>query len=613
MGARGSARALLAGSVVAALGVVAVAIVPSVAAAAAPNLLTVNQASVESDLAGIEHGYYAETITRTTATAADGVASASLASTGTGGMAARTTPQPASAGTTYTASVAARTASASVQALVQLRFWSSTGTALGAFNGPWTAIGPTSWVTASRTGVVAPAGAATVSVFLVVASTSARTTVYADQWGLWAASAPPPWSLPGATSTPTTPAPTTTASPTTAPPTTAPPTTPPPTSAPPTSAPPTTAPPTTSPTPLPAGSNLLTPNQASLESSISGLEPSYGALSVGRTTTAAHDGQASLAITANAAGSLAVRTLRGWTPVSGGTAYSAGVQVLGAGGVAVGERVLAQVRFWGATGSQVGSTINGPWTALTASWTRVGVAGVVAPTGAASVSLMLVTEKSVAGDVYDADEWGVFASSSLPAWSLPTTSTRPVVVFLGDSITAGGSASATLLRWSSLVAAQKGWLENNMARGGTGYVQTSGPSGCGLAYCPSIREMAAQAVAAQADVVVVSGGRNDLAAYGTNPAAVQQAIADTFATLRAGLPHATIIAVTPLWDASTPSTKFPTMGQWIQDAGTAAGATVVPDAWTWLVGHPEWISADKVHPNDLGHQQIAQHVLAALG
>jgi len=309
-----------------------------------------------------------------------------------------------------------------------------------------------------------------------------------------------------------------------------------------------------------------------------------------------------------------VRTLRGWTPVSGGTAYSAGVQVLGAGGAAVGERVLAQVRFWSVAGSQVGSTVNGPWTALTASWTRVGVAGVLAPTGAASVSLMLVTEKSVAGDVYDADEWGVFASSLLPAWSLPTTSTRPVVVFLGDSITAGGSASATLLRWSSLVAAQKGWLENNMARGGTGYVQTSGASGCGLAYCPSIREMAAQAVAAQADVVVVSGGRNDLSAYGTNPAAVQQAISDTFATLRAGLPHATIIAVTPLWDASTPSTKFPSMGQWIQDAGAAAGATmVVPDAWTWLVGHPEWISADKVHPNDLGHQQIAQHVLSALG
>ena len=113
--------------------------------------------------------------------------------------------------------------------------------------------------------------------------------------------------------------------------------------------------------------------------------------------------------------------------------------------------------------------------------------------------------------------------------------------------------------------------------------------------------------------MVVSGGRNDLSAYGTNPAAVQQAINDTFTTLRQGLPNATIIAVTPLWDATTPSTKFPTMGQWIQDAGTGAGATVVPDAWTWLVGHPEWISADNVHPNDLGHQQIAQHVLAVVG
>jgi lysophospholipase L1-like esterase len=571
------------------------------AAAVSPNLLTTNEASVEVDLTGIEHGYYAETLSRTTSTAADGSAAASLLSTRTTGMALRTKPQAAVPGASYSASSAVRTASGSQQVLVQLRFWNASGTALGAWNGAWTTA-TTGWTRAVRTAAVAPATAATVSLYVVVQAPAAGVTAYVDQLGLWQSSTVPVWSSPGSTTTATA----TTSAPAPAPTTSAP--------APaPTTSSPAPAPSTSSPAPVGSSANLLTPNQASLETSTSGLEPSYGALKVGRTTVAARHGSASLLVTATAAGSLAVRTLRGWTSIAPGSGTSAGVSVL-AGTGSSGKRVLAQVRFWSSTGGQVGATSNGPWTVLSSSaWTRVSASGITAPAGAATVSLMLVTESSATGDTYYADEWGVFASSSLPAWSLPTKQTGPVVIYLGDSMVAGGMATSTLLRWSSLVASREGWLENNMSRGGTGYVKTSNASGCGLAYCPSLPEMATEAVAARPEVVVVSAGRNDLAIMGSDPASVQKAIDLTFATLRAGLPGARIIALGPMYDDAAVPAGLTQIDQWVGDAAAAHGATYVADVQTWLVGHPEWISTDGVHQNDAGHAEDARRLVAALG
>lgn len=568
-----------------AIGALLAAMLPgalSPAAAAAPNLLTANQASIETDLTGIEHGYNAETLARSTSAAADGRASVSLTATKASGMALRTTPRAAVAGQAYSASAVVRTATGSLPALVQLRFWSSTGTSLAATNGTTVTAVATGWTRASRVAAVAPAGTAKVSLHVVVQSTVIGAKAYADELGLWASSTLPTWTIPGATATATTSAP----------------------------AP---APSTSTPIPLASAANRLTPNQASVETSTSGLEPSYGALSIARTTAAARDGVASLRITANASGSLAVRTLRGWTSIAPGSGASASVAVLPGSG-ASGKRVLLQVRFWSAAGGQVGATVNGPWVTLASgSWSRVSAAGMTAPSGAATVSALLVTEASAAGDVYFADEWGVYASSALPAWTLPTKQPGPVVVYLGDSMVAGGMASSTLKRWSSLVAAHEGWLENNMSRGGTGFVKTSNASGCGLAYCPSIPEMAAAAVAARPEVVVVSAGRNDQAIMGSNPASVHTAIDAAFATLRSGLPGARIIALGPMYDDAAPGAALQQIDAWVKEAAAAHGATYVAGVPSWLVGHPEWISSDGVHQNDAGHAEDARRLIAAIG
>ena len=57
-------------------------------------------------------------------------------------------------------------------------------------------------------------------------------------------------------------------------------------------------------------------------------------------------------------------------------------------------------------------------------------------------------------------------------------------------------------------------------------------------------------VAAKPDIVIVAGGRNDLDE--TLPdAQIQADVTAAFTALRAGLPHALIIAVSPVWDDET--------------------------------------------------------------
>ena len=362
--------------------------------------------------------------------------------------------------------------------------------------------------------------------------------------------------------------------------------------------------------PPPPTANLLTTDQSSAESSIAGLEILNGDVTLSRTTTMASDGAASFQITTVSGVLAAVSTTRAWTPAVAGTAYSASLEVATP---VPGRQALVQLRWYGPTGSIL-STTNGSWTTLTSAWTRVTATNRVAPTGTAFVSVALViSTPTAAGETYYSDRWALWASPTQLVWTPGNAPSRPIAVFLGDSYTAGTGASAATTRWSATFAAQRGWLELDLARGGTGYLATSGLNGCGLPTCPSIPDMATWAVAANPDVVVVAGGRNDLTLMSQNPAAEQTAITTTLARLRAGLPSATIILVSPFWDASAPPSSLATIAGWEKAAATTYGAVYVDGAAQWLVGHPEWITSDNVHPNDLGHAQLAARLQAALG
>lgn len=191
--------------------------------------------------------------------------------------------------------------------------------------------------------------------------------------------------------------------------------------------------------------------------------------------------------------------------------------------------------------------------------------------------------------------------------------TRPVAVFIGDSYAAGQGSSAETKRWTSLVAAREGWIERNLARGGTGYVATSDEAGCGLTYCPSYGQMVAGLAAAEPDIVMVSGGRNDIDRYGDFALAEQEraAIKNVFALLRNELPHAKIYAVSPIWDDDPAPKGITTQANDVHAAVVAAGGTYL-DIGQPLADRRDFLSQDGVHPNDRGYDAIANAVVNRL-
>lgn len=87
--------------------------------------------------------------------------------------------------------------------------------------------------------------------------------------------------------------------------------------------------------------------------------------------------------------------------------------------------------------------------------------------------------------------------------------------FFGDSYTVGAFSSTPRLRFTSLLAKSQGWLERNLAEGGTGYfTAATDPAiakiSCGLALCPRYIDMLPAAVKYNPGIVVVTAGRNDV-------------------------------------------------------------------------------------------------------
>lgn len=660
-------RALL----VTALALTAVVALPTAPASAAtvPNLLSVNQASVESSLSGFTRGARRETISRTCAAAVVGRCSLRLVSTTTSSMAVRTIMQGqvVTAGTTYTASTLVRPVSTSrtpAPARLVLAFTSSSGRTLATAAGPWTPLRIGRWTRAARIAATAPAGTASVSVWLWIASKRTNDAYLADGWGLWGSPTLQPWSLPVVS--PDTIDPTPPASPTMAAssdPSTltlawGPATdnvavrrylvtlTPGPGTSGGTVTGSTTGRAWTSPLLTPgtwdasivavdgsgrAGApartsamsslppstvNLLTADQAGFEGSIAGIDPASGAsttVALARTTAVAAHGTAALRMTAEGAGTLKVRTSRTWTRAAQGSSYSGSLLVTAGAGVPVGRVARLELRFYAADPTVPARIVQGPQAGLApGTWTRL-TGSSVAQAGEAYVTVGLVISSAAAGETFTTDDWGLWRSASAPVWALPPARTaRPTVAVLGDSYESGLGASYDVLRWSSLLSTRYGWREANLGRGGTGFATTSDVTGCGLVSCPTIPDMAAAAVASRPDVVIVSGGRNDLTAYAADPATVQSGIEQTLATLRAGLPSARIIVVSPMWDSSAPNPALTILAGWEKTSASAHGASFLDGASGWLVGHPEWI-ADGVHPNDLGYAEIARQISLTLG
>ncbi len=182
--------------------------------------------------------------------------------------------------------------------------------------------------------------------------------------------------------------------------------------------------------------------------------------------------------------------------------------------------------------------------------------------------------------------------SSIGGSSTPSTA-QPVVAFLGDDWTAGAGTSSKAHRFSTLLTADLHAKQRNFGSNGAGYSTSS--SG---AYADEVDQI----VAAHPNLVVVSGGRNDLSTRHDLTASADD-VNQLFRKLRAGLPHAELVAIAPFWGDSDLPAALQTLGQRVKDAVIAVHGTYV-DIEDPIHGHSEFMAND-ADPNDAGHAAIA--------
>jgi lysophospholipase L1-like esterase len=76
--------------------------------------------------------------------------------------------------------------------------------------------------------------------------------------------------------------------------------------------------------------------------------------------------------------------------------------------------------------------------------------------------------------------------------------------------------------------------------------------------------------------------------------------------IRTASPSAFLVVIGPAWDDDVPPDELFLARDAVASAAAAAGALFVdPLAEEWLLGRPELIGADGVHPDDAGHAYLA--------
>ncbi|WP_037184421.1 SGNH/GDSL hydrolase family protein [Rhodococcoides fascians] len=220
------------------------------------------------------------------------------------------------------------------------------------------------------------------------------------------------------------------------------------------------------------------------------------------------------------------------------------------------------------------------------------------------VSLLVLIVSGIAGwsigSMYEHLGQGNGPSAGVP--DVPTS--VPVVAFIGDSYGQGIGASSAGTRWTTLASAALGWSEMNLAVGGTGY--TTSYLGQPTDYATKVESVRA----AQPDIIVVSGGRNDHLTSG--PPEIGMAAAALYGQLRSAAPDAELVVVSPIWEATDIPAEFAAIIDSIRRAAEGASVKYL-DIGEPLSGHPDLVVADGLHPNDAGHHKIAEHVVAVVG
>lgn len=187
---------------------------------------------------------------------------------------------------------------------------------------------------------------------------------------------------------------------------------------------------------------------------------------------------------------------------------------------------------------------------------------------------------------------------------------RKRCVVLGDSITEAFQfpIGPIIGGWAQRLRHHMGWELIASGSGGTGYLQTRGTQ-------VKLRDRLAQDCFAYApDIVIVAMGINGDITTETARAAMADEAALCFAEIRANLPLAKIVVLSPFWPYS-PKANNLDMGRRISEKATAAGVEFINVlGWFTDENHGRYFTfaGDHTHPNEAGHAMVAERLALEL-
>ena len=204
----------------------------------------------------------------------------------------------------------------------------------------------------------------------------------------------------------------------------------------------------------------------------------------------------------------------------------------------------------------------------------------------------------------------VFADMACPArvraYSVRSLDSRlNHVAVIGDSYTTGtdegglGPNSWTARAWQTLGAHGVRVAADVAAEGKAGYAV---PGDHGSLF----EDLTARAVKPDDVLVVFFGSRND---EGVDPGLLTERASEAFDLARRFAPSARFLVIGPPWPTAAVPGSMLVIRDVLNAVGRAAGAAFVdPIGDRWFVDRPDLIGPDGVHPNDAGHEYLADKI-----
>lgn len=194
---------------------------------------------------------------------------------------------------------------------------------------------------------------------------------------------------------------------------------------------------------------------------------------------------------------------------------------------------------------------------------------------------------------------GPVAAVGSPA-AAPATAHATTAVAIGDSIAFGKGVTPDEA-WPARVAHAHDWDLTDLAVSGSGFVK---PGWKGTTY----QQQVDAAVWLHPDFVLIAATRND---RDEDPAQVGERADAMLRELRSACPHAHIIGITAVWGSDNPPATIARVDGIVEKAVKAVDGRFI-DIGFPLLGRPQYLQPDGIHPNAAGQDVVARVVESKL-